>query len=283
MKLLQQAVHILEKSGISSAKLDAQLLLAHVLNISREEMLLRDEITINTAQDQEFQELISRRAAFEPVSQILGKREFWGMEFLVNKHTLTPRPDSETLIETLLQIQPNRGLPLQILDLGTGSGCLLLSALSEYPQAQGTGIDISEQAIDIARKNSDLLGFSARADFKKCDWNSQINWNSQIKGVWNVILCNPPYIVSDHIDQLAPDVALYEPRQALDGGNSGLECYRTIISLLPSLMAKEAVVLLESGAGQAKEIAAIAEANGLKIAGTACDLAGIERCVAIIK
>ncbi|MDX2074417.1 MAG: peptide chain release factor N(5)-glutamine methyltransferase [Alphaproteobacteria bacterium] len=274
---LQRASHLLKNAGIDTAALDARLLLQYLLGVSREALALQPDRLLTSAQAAQFEALMARRIAREPISQILGKREFWGLEFAVTQDTLTPRPDTETLITALLAHQPNRSTPLNILDLGTGTGCLLLSALSEYPLSSGLGVDLSEAALAVARRNAEALGLKNRAIFKKSDWNSQIN------GVWDVVLGNPPYIPTEEIPQLLPEVADYEPVLALDGGDDGLHCYRTITRFLPRILAGEGVALLEVGAGQAGDVVEMAITQGLKIAQVAKDLAGIERCVVIKK
>ncbi len=275
--MLQAAIEVLQAAGIASARLDAQLLLAHVLGITREALLLERTHILTRKQQQEFDALLARRAAREPIAHILGKKEFWGLEFAVTPATLVPRPDSETLITALLAHMPQRGSKLRVLDLGSGTGCLLLAALSEYPQATGLGVDINPEAIDVARGNAKALGLINRAEFKKSDWNSEVN------GVWDVVLSNPPYIPTKDICGLSPDVADYEPRLALDGGSSGLDCYRAITGFLPTIMAENGVALLEVGVGQAADVAMLATLQGLKVVQVACDLAGIERCVVITR
>lgn len=266
----------LSRAGVENPALDARLLLQHVLGVSRE-ALLANAPRLTEVQQAQLDTLVARRVAREPMAQILGRREFWGLEFKVTSDTLDPRPDSETLIESLLQCKPNRGQPIDILDLGTGTGCLLLAALSEYPQASGLGVDMSDKALEVANENARALGLENRTIFKKSDWNSQIN------GVWDVVLGNPPYIPTEEIPRLAPEVAGYEPHSALDGGSDGLQCYRAITRFLPEILAEDGVALLEVGAGQAQDVASLARAAGLRIKAIACDLAGIERCVVMVK
>lgn len=274
-ELLQQAASMLRHAHIDTAVLDARLLMRHVLGVTREQLLLEQDRSLRLADRQQFEALVARRVNREPMAQILGRREFWGLDFKVTKDTLDPRPDSETLIEALLECKPNRGQKLRILDLGTGTGCLLLSALSEYPQATGVGVDMSSQALEVARENAASLGFTNRAEFKKSDWNSEIN------GVWDVVLGNPPYIPTEEISRLSPEVAQFEPHTALDGGGDGLQCYLRITRFLPEILADDGVALLEVGAGQASDVAAMALDVGLNVTGIAHDLAGIGRCVMI--
>ena len=273
---LTPTIQAFTQAGIDTPQLDAQLLMAHVLGITREALLMRGQGEVMTpAQTVAFEALVARRLAREPMAQILGKKEFWGLDFEVTKDTLMPRPDSETLIESLLSTIDHR--PSTILDLGTGTGCLLLSALKEFPQARGLGVDISEAALKVARRNAAALGLENRAEFKKSDWTSEIN------AVWDVVISNPPYIPEEEIPHLAPEVARYEPRLALDGGRDGLDCYRTITRFLPNILAKNGVCVLEVGAGQADAVASLAVAKGLYVAEIRADLAGIPRCIVITR
>ena len=208
------------------------------------------------------EERIARRIAREPVAYILGHKGFWTLDIQVGPGALIPRPETETLIEQLLKHVPDRTAPLDILDLGTGTGCLIAAAMSEYPNARGTGIDASEQALAWARKNSHanlVLG-----DF------------AEIDGTYDVILSNPPYVRTQDIANLAPEVRLYEPVEALDGGPDGLDAYRALGPVIRRVLKPGALAFLEIGAGQGMEVSAI---TGLEILGIAPDLAGIERCV----
>jgi len=277
MKILDDTARYFIDAGIESARLDAHLLLAHVLGMSREEMLMRGNISLSPQQEKQFAALAARRINREPMAHLLGAREFWGLNFKVSEKTLDPRADSETIIEALLHYKPIRSQPLKILDMGTGTGCLLLSALSEYPSAMGVGVDISDEALAVATANAEALGLKNRALFKKSDWNSEI------KGVWDVVISNPPYIPTEEIPKLSPEVAMFEPKLALDGGVDGLHCYRAITRFLPEILAEDGIALLEIGIGQAKDVAGLVSANGLNVAQVACDLAGIERCIVIQK
>lgn len=274
---LNQALDTLVRAGIDSARLDTQLLLAHVLCMTREELLMRESVEMTEFQSAQFAALVARRASRIPISQLLGRKEFWGLTFKVSADTLTPRPDSETIIEALLAHQPRRSAQLRILDLGTGTGCLLLAALSEYPQSRGLGVDISERALAVAAENAASLRLEKRAEFKKSVWNSAIN------GVWDIVISNPPYIPAGEIQGLAPEVSRHEPRLALDGGSDGLDCYREITRFLPEILAESGMALLEVGRGQAQDVASLGQSHGLSLAGIACDLSGVGRCVILKK
>jgi release factor glutamine methyltransferase len=274
-ELLKTAVLMLQKAQIESASLDARLLLEHVLRVSREQLLLRMEEPVRVGQEQEYLELIARRTNRQPVAQLIERREFWGIEFCVSEATLDPRPDSETLIESVLFYYRGREKPVRILDLGTGTGCLLLSLLSEFPQATGLGIDASDAALIVAKENSLKLGYQARAAFKLGNWHDGIN------DTFDIIVANPPYIPTDSIDKLAPEVARWEPRLALDGGEDGLNCYRIILSRLPQILAENGVAALEIGLNQQQPIEALIKESGLEVAGVKADMGGIARCIVI--
>ncbi len=272
---LRTAVRTLQTAQIETASLDARLLLQHVLGISRERWIAAPDLKMNMEQAARYEALIARRALREPVAHLRGMREFWGMEFTVTNATLDPRPDTETVVEAVLTRMHNRNAPLSILDLGTGTGCLLLSLLTEFPEARGTGIDLSREALLVAQENALRLGLRSRAQFKHG------NWCAELAGPFDIIVSNPPYIPSATISTLAPEVAQFEPRLALDGGADGLDCYRTIISSLPAMLAPGGLAAFEVGAGQLQQVASIAEANGLQPEGIRKDLQGIPRCILI--
>lgn len=277
---LRLAVLDLQRADIESASLDARLLLQHILGVSREQLLANDRLVITSRQGTQYQDLIARRMRRQPVSQLVGRREFWGISFCVTPDTLDPRPDSETLIEAVLKKVKDRDGHYRILDLGTGTGCLLLSLLSEYPKATGVGVDICDKALAVARQNAsapwaDHLGMEKRARFLRS------SWADDVEGQFDIILSNPPYIRTKAIAALAPEVCQYEPHLALDGGEDGMDCYRAIMRQLPRLLASGGVAAFEIGLGQQRELAAITEENGFKIAGIKEDLAGIPRCVLI--
>lgn len=274
---LRYAVLRLQQEKIESASLDARLLLEHVLRLSREQLLLAMEDVLTQEQEARYYALISARVQRQPVSQLLGKREFWGMEFKVTTDTLDPRPDSETVIEEVLFRLPDRQKPYKILDLGTGTGCLLLSLLKELPNATAIGVDISEAAINVAKENTLCFGMQSRVAFLTSDWCEKL------AGQFDIIVANPPYIPSRSIESLAPEVAKHEPRLALDGGEDGLECYRKIMAALPKLLAPGGFAVFEIGVGQHQALAEIATKQGLTLAGMKQDLSGIIRCVVITK
>ena len=219
-----------------------------------------------------YEHMVERRAAREPLAFILGRKAFWNFEIAVTQETLIPRPDSETLIEAAVTTFPKRNVT-RILDLGTGSGCLLLAALIEFPDASGIGVDRSEGAAAMARYNAIVLGLGARASFFCGDWAAALN------AKFDLVLSNPPYIETAVIPGLMPEVAWYEPTLALDGGVTGLDAYHAVIASLPALLAPGGTAILELGAGQATAVADLAVAAGLTPGAPRLDLAGVERAL----
>jgi release factor glutamine methyltransferase len=272
---LRLAVLELQRAEIASASLDARVLLQHVLGVSREQLLADDRLVITPQQEAAYQEMIAKRVKRQPVSQLVGRREFWGITFRVTGDTLDPRPDSETVIEAVLKKMKDREAPYRILDLGTGTGCLLLALLSEYPNATGVGVDISEQALEVAQQNMSLLGMVNRARFLRS------RWADEVEGEFDIIVSNPPYIPTQIIPTLAAEVREYEPHLALDGGEDGFDCYRAIMRQVPKFLAAEGVAAFEVGIGQQRELTAIAEAEAMQVAGIKEDMAGIPRCVLV--
>ncbi|TPE61799.1 peptide chain release factor N(5)-glutamine methyltransferase [Sandaracinobacter neustonicus] len=251
-------------------RLDAELLLAHVLDEERLPMLMSRAPVGATAQAA-FEALLARRRAHEPVAHLTGEREFWSLPIRVTRDVLVPRPDSETLIAEALAHFDARP-PANVLDLGTGSGALLLAALSEWPQALGFGIDRSDAALAVARGNAARLGLAARAAFRSGDWAAGV------EGPFDLILCNPPYI--EDSAELMPDVADYEPASALFGGPDGLAPYRILLPEVPRLLAPGGVALFEFGLGQGPALLEMAAALHLH-ATTVPDLSGRARVLRI--
>jgi release factor glutamine methyltransferase len=218
------------------------------------------------------------RAAREPLAQITGHREFWSLDFAVTADTLVPRPDTETLIEAALAAFPARAAVRRVLDLGTGTGCLLLAALHEFPDAFGVGVDRVPAAAALAARNAAALGMADRAALLCADWASAL------AGRFDLVLCNPPYIPAAEIAGLMADVALYEPASALAGGADGLDAYRAVLPVLPGLLEPGGVAVLEIGQGQAGAVTALAARNRLAeglASGPRADLAGIARALVL--
>jgi release factor glutamine methyltransferase len=212
------------------------------------------------------------------MAYILGEREFWGLPFKVTPAVLVPRPDSETVIEAALSLMPDRARAWRLLDLGLGSGCLLLTLLREFPNARGVGLEVSLEALAVARGNAEALGVAARATLLEGDWRTP-NWTQPLGGPFDLVVSNPPYIEAAAIDGLMPEVARYEPRLALDGGVDGLAPYRRIAAAGQELLAPGGLLLTEVGEGQATEITGIFGAAGLRPGAPFKDLGGIDRVV----
>ena len=254
-----------------TARLDAELLMAHVLGVSRSQLLLlrmRDEAAPHAAG---FDRLVERRAAHEPVAHLLGVQEFFGLEFAVTPDTLIPRGDSETIVQAALDCAPHDA---RVLDMGTGSGALLLAFLYERPDAKGLGIDASAAALAVASANGQRLGLAERAQFVQANW-LESGWAHDL-GRFDLVLCNPPYVESDAI--LDPDVREFEPATALFAGPEGLDDYRAIVPQLGKLLVPGGVAIFEIGAGQAEAVGAIASESGFA-AETRRDLADRPRAL----
>ncbi len=270
---LERASARLRAVGIEGARRDARLLLAVALDLAPAQVLAYPERTLSAAQGVAADRLIDRRARHEPVSRILGRREFWGLEFRITPDTLDPRPDSETLVAGVLARVARGTQPCRILDLGTGSGCLLLALLSELTAAEGLGTDLNPGALAAARDNAVRLGLSGRARFVQADWTGGL------AGIWQVIVSNPPYIVAGEIESLSPEVARYDPRLALDAGLDGLNSYRKLIPRAAGLLAPDGLLALEIGAGQGDEVSRLMTQSGLGAIERIADLSGTERCL----
>ncbi|MBH1993395.1 MAG: peptide chain release factor N(5)-glutamine methyltransferase [Sphingomonadaceae bacterium] len=249
----------------ATARLDAELLMAHALGLSWGDLLLRQrDLTVPLT----FADLVERRLTGEPVAYIVGTRDFWTISLTVTPDVLIPRPDSETLIEAAVDHFADRG-PATVLDLGTGSGALLLAALAQWPMARGLGIDASPGALAVARENADRLGMGDRADFRAGDWGDGVT------GPFDLILINPPYIACDVA--LAGDV-LHEPDSALFAGPDGLDDYRRIAPDLPRLLASGGMAAIEIGYDQRHSVGALLTDAGLAVS-CRIDLAGHDRCL----
>ncbi len=272
---LCQAGQRLRGAAIEAPRLEARRLLAHVLNKS-EEALLRDlRAPVPADQAQQFAALLARRIAHEPFAYLTGRVGFWTLDLEVSPATLIPRADSETLVEAALEACPDKGAALHVLDLGTGTGALLLAVLSELPAANGVGVDLKPEAAALAARNAARLGLAGRARFLAGDWAAAL------AGRFDLVLCNPPYIESAVIAGLMPEVARHEPASALDGGADGLSAYRRIIADLSRLLAPRGVAVLELGAGQQAAVEALAKAAGLTPEACLADLGGIPRALVL--
>jgi len=276
--LRRAAAARLTAAGIETPDLDARLLIGHALGLERHHFLTQAERPVTADEADRAHALIERRAAREPVSRILGRREFWSLDFDLGSATLDPRPDTETAVEAVLKAVGDRSAPLSLLDLGAGTGCILLALLSELPNATGTGLDISPQAVAVATANAARLGLGGRARFVAGDWNQGLA-NLFPDRRFDVIVSNPPYIPQADVASLEPEVARFDPPAALVGGADGLEAYRALSPQVKLRLNKGGLVVFEVGIGQAGDVEALLTAAGLTPGGTAADLAGIDRCV----
>lgn len=254
-------------------RLDALLLLEQASGIAANRLRLDPAVPLTPAVVTAFEALLLRRLAHEPVSKIVGFREFWSLSFRTSADVLDPRPDSETLVEAVLAAVADRSAPLRLVDFGTGSGCLLLSLLHELPNATGLGVDLSPAALAIARENAGRLDVATRAAFRQGDWGQEL------AGAFDILISNPPYIESAVVPTLEPEVAQYDPALALDGGPDGLNGYRRLAPDLARLAAPGAVVALEVGQGQDAAVSELLAAAGFSGLFARADLGGIRRVV----
>jgi release factor glutamine methyltransferase len=268
---LDQAAAALQQAGLEQPRLEARLLLAHVLGAPRS--TLPDAAT--PVDGAALASALARRAAHEPLAYITGRAGFWSFELAVSAATLIPRPDSETVVAAALAAIADRAGVRRVLDLGTGTGCLLLAALLECPAAFGVGVDRNPAAAALASGNAAALGLGGRAAFLAADWAAPL------AARFDLVLSNPPYINSSDIKGLMPDVALYEPGLALDGGADGLAAYRVLIPAMAALLAPGGVASLEIGFGQAEATLALARAAGFGGAALTADLGGIPRALVL--
>lgn len=268
------AVHLadaskrLAQAGVVGGAGDARRILAHALGIdpARLTMHLGDDVTPDDLRH--FNDLIARRMTHQPVSQIIGKREFWGRMFRVTPDVLDPRPETETIISQCLNVESS-----SILDLGTGSGCILVTLLAEWPKATGTGADISPDALKVAMLNARELGVNDRARFVCSDWFSQID------GQFNLIVSNPPYITAEEMKSLAPDVLNHEPHLALSPGGDGLDPYRILAKQSGAYLTSGGRILVEFGWRQADAVQKIFADQGWENIDCHQDLSGHTRCL----
>lgn len=275
----RSAQRSLAAAGVEDAGRDARLLVAAAAGIETADIIARPDRELSAAAQDRLQAMVARRCAREPVSRILGVREFYGRPYALSPATLDPRPDSETLIDVALDIAAREGWrdrPVRILDIGTGSGCLILTLLAELPRAMGLGTDIAAAALETAALNASSLGVAERVSFMQTDLLEGVG------GTFDLVISNPPYIPSADIAGLRAEVRQYDPRGALDGGADGLDFYRRIIADLPRVLAGWGI--FEVGAGQAENVALMSEQAFVKTrraqVSRHADLGGHTRCVA---
>jgi release factor glutamine methyltransferase len=270
--LLCRAGQHLRAAAIENPRLEARLLLAEATGLDLAGLLRDSRAEVPPETALRFASMLRRRLALEPMAYVLGHQGFWTLDLAVSPATLIPRADSESIVEAALEAAP---APRRVLDLGTGTGCLLLAVLSERPQAFGIGVDLSPAAAALAAMNAVRNGLAGRTAFLAGDWATAL------AGRFDLVLSNPPYIESAAIPGLMPEVARHEPGRALDGGPDGLAAYRVIAAALPSLLAPGGVAVLELGQGQREAVSALAVANRLAIRGCHADLSGIDRALVL--
>ena len=271
--LVAKAAARLAAAGIEDARSEAWLLLAATSGRDRAELMAGAVTTLTAAQEVRLEELVRRRRAREPIAYLLGEKEFWSLAFGVGPAVLIPRPETETVVEAVLA---EIGAPMaarRLLDLGTGSGCLLLALLSELPDATGLGVDQSADALAIARRNAERLGLGARASFRHG------RWGEALRGAFDVIVSNPPYVAEHEWAGLQPEIRDFEPKAALVAGPDGLAAYRALAPDCARLLAPDGLCALEIGHRQGDAAAAILRPHNLQVTQRCRDLAGIERCL----
>ncbi len=271
--LIAEGAARLKAAGIDSPMREARLLLGQAAGIGLSTMIGWPEREVAADAAVAYRGFLARRLQHEPVSRILGHREFWSLDFAVTAATLDPRPDTETLVEAVLARLPDRQAPLRLADFGTGTGCILLALLSELPNAYGIGLDRSPDAARVAAANAASLGFAGRAGFVVGDWAESV------AGGLDLVVSNPPYIPSAQIDRLDAEVADYDPITALDGGADGLDAYRRLAPEFARILKPGGLAAFEIGQGQDPDVAALCRAAGLQVIEIRPDLAGIGRVV----
>ena len=270
-KIIKKASKILKNHNIHSHELDAQIILSDIMEIKRESLITNNEIVISEKIMKKYDMAIKRRMKREPVAYITGKKEFWSEDFIVNHATLVPRPETELLIYKVINFFKNK--KINILDMGTGSGCILLSILKELNFSRGTGIDISTKAIETAKINSRNLNLLNQAKFKVFDLNK---YNI---GKYDLIVSNPPYVPSRDIKNLSEDIANYEPLIALDGGIDGLDLIKKVIYKSNHLLKRKGLLALEIGYNQYQRVARILRCHGYSEMSKECDYNHNVRCI----
>ncbi len=260
------------RAGIDTARLDARVLTGHALGMDASRLFARSDELVDEAAAARLEGLVRQRLDHTPVSRIVGHREFWGMDFKLGPDTLDPRPDTEAVVAAALMLKPALKAP-RVLDLGTGTGCILLAILKDWPEATGLGIDVSAGALATAAENAGSLGLASRAAFR------QSNWCDAVSETFDIVVSNPPYITEAEMAGLAPEVALFDPERALVGGADGLGAYRLLIPQAWVRLHPGGRLFLEIGQGQGPAVARLLEGAGFHLVGEHKDLAGILRCL----
>ena len=269
---LTEGLNILKNKSILSAKLDSEILMAKALGKKREYIILNNDKIIKEQNLKYFKKLVHERATRKPIAYLLKKKSFWNSEFYVNKNTLIPRPDTEIILEQVLKFTKNKNY-LNILDIGVGSGCILLSILKERKNFYGTGIDISRNSLDICKMNAKKLLLDRRVKFFKSDVDKFAI------GKYDLVVSNPPYIKTSDLKYLESDVIKFEPKLALDGGLDGLSVIRKVIKKSSELLKKNGKFILEIGFDQKNKVIKLLNNKGFYINSTVKDLANNDRCI----
>ncbi len=273
---MQRLINSLASAQIDSPRLELRMMIADILHCDSNEISLN--LNLSSEQSSKLEDMVARRVKHEPLDKILGYRDFYKYRFIVSDDVLSPRPDSEVIVEEAIALS-KKIKPDSILELGVGSGCLILSVLGDLPELLGVGIDKSEKALKIAAANAENLNLSARVQWKQTDYFS----DNLPREKFSIIISNPPYIPHDDIDRLDIEVKKYDPISALDGGMDGYEHYQRLAEIAPDLLKENGYFLLEAGIGQADKIVELFEKQGLFFHKKVHDLSGIERCVIMKK
>lgn len=278
LELIRLAAGYLAEKGVATARLDAEVLLGHVLGLDRVALYVQFDRPLTADEVTAYRRAVARRGRREPVAQIVGSKEFFSLDFLVTRDVLTPRPETELLVEVGLRFLQERaaaGAPQRILDVGTGSGVLAVTLAKHLPAAQVWATDVSSAALEVAAANARRHGVAERIRFAQGEWTAP----AAVAAPFDLIVSNPPYIPGRDIEGLAPEVREYEPRLALDGGADGLDAYRALLPEALQVAAPGGLVAVEVGDGQADAVERIGVAAGLRAAKRWTDLAGRERVV----
>ena len=277
LETYQKTKKTFKDCGIDTPDLDARILVLHATGMKREDLIMHGDYSVTNEQAQNVQDFEARRLAGEPVSRILGQREFYGMAFQLSEQTLDPRPDTEILVETVLKNIEDPDRAYRILDLGTGTGCIVLSLLASLPNATAVAVDISEDAVATANKNAEELGLLKRCDIRVLDWKEKDA--AKLLGQFDLLVSNPPYIRTLDIETLSLEVKGFDPYVALDGGTDGLDCYREITEILPYMLKEDGICAVEIGWDQAEDVKKILYNAGFTQQIVEKDLAGHDRCI----
>ena len=274
--VLGSAAAELRAAGIDAPRRDARLLMQHALGLTPEALLAHDDRPLGAAEGRRLAALVRRRIAREPLAYLTGRREFWSLDFAVDRSALVPRPETETVVEAVLARAAHLPPRPHLLDLGTGSGCLLVALLSELHNATGVGVDISAAAASLAQANARRHGLDGRASFVVADWGAPL------ADRFDIVVSNPPYVAAQTLASLAPEITRHEPRTALAGGVDGYASYRQLAPQIVRLLAPAGLAAIEVGAGMADEVASLFAAEGLEEIDRRRDLAGIDRCALFV-